>query len=86
MSVQELESNGNRGFGNVFSLINRKLVDRLIAILVSKWEPKGKVFRFGIIKRCPTLDEYARLSTITILSFALPIVFGLVPKTSRIKE
>lgn len=40
-----------------FIMINLELV----GAIVDKWDTKSRVFRFGTIKLCPIIDEYARL-------------------------
>lgn len=58
---QEMEIFKKHNFGNTDSLLKTEINWWLIMSLVNKWDPIGRVFRFGPINLCPTIEEYSRL-------------------------
>lgn len=60
-TVQEIQIVKSHGFGNALSLAEVEMDWWLLESLIDKWDPRSRVFRFGTIEMCPTLEEYAAL-------------------------
>lgn len=60
-SVKDLELFKSYGFRNSHSLYDIVINLDLIETIVSRWDMKNRVFRFGTVEICPTTEEYARL-------------------------